>query len=741
MALETWYSAGTVSVENGSTTVTATGAFWGADAIMPGDLFCDPAQPLVPPQRVKEVTGNAELELWAPWPGDDIEDGEYEIRYVGIIERSTAQSRKVLEQLGDVKAWYDVIVEDDDARLALETEGNPLRAKYRVLVRDDGVIWAKKTSAFDDWIGPVEFKGDPGNKGWTPHYALVEDGDRVLFQLAEWVGGEGVAPDGDVGKYLGSDGFVEDIEDAVDIRGFGFKPRGNYSSGTTYAKGDVTQQNGSSWVAKQAATGNAPPTLPTTSNTYWQLLARAGVDGAGTVTTIAEGTGISVDLTDPEAPEISAVPFAGDSGSGGSLGAVPAPAVGDGAKFLRGDGTWAALAFDTSVLALQVAASSAQAVYGSNWVADSFANFNNVDTSGAANADFSTPGVIKPAGGGNDAYTKVLLHFDGADGSTTITDSNAGGSAHTWTANGNAQLDTGASPKFGTASLLCDGTGDYVSTSDSADFTLGSGDFTIEMWFNVLGGSGGRRALCGHSVGAFDPTTSFLLELDASNHVVAYLGNGTALTAVTGTTAITTSGWHHAEFTRSGTTLRLFVDGVQEGGNVTFSGSAVDVAGILSIGAFGNFASFMWNGLIDEFRLSVGIARHTANFTPRSTAYGSVQNMSVAYLAPPSLEIPESMAATIQIKDVDETVAGTDYKVDFRRSVGGDWVEATFGEEFITPAGIKHVKVTETDISGVDSGDIPSLRFRTLTNKNVELHGVHIEFYGAQGGWQSGGSP
>jgi hypothetical protein len=282
MALPTWYSTGTVSVESGSTTVSAEGAFWGDDAIMPGDLFCDPAQPLVPPQRVKEVTGNAELELWAPWPGDDIEGGAYEIRYVGIIERSTAQTRKVLEQLGEVSAYYDVQVD----ALADRDDYDARPTGYRVLVSDIGdgraAIYSKASSVEGDWTDPAYFSGPIGQKAWTPLYALIEDGDRVVFQLTEWVGGEGDAPEDDLGKYLGSGGFVEDIEDAVDIRGFGFAFKGAYDDEADYLKGDVVRDNGSAWITLQPTTGNAPPILPTTSNAHWALLAAKGQDGTGT---------------------------------------------------------------------------------------------------------------------------------------------------------------------------------------------------------------------------------------------------------------------------------------------------------------------------------------------------------------------------------------------------------------------------------------------------------------------------
>src|SRR6185295_1209299 len=46
---------------------------------------------------------------------------------------------------------------------------------------------------------------------------------------------------------------------------------------------------------------------------------------------------------------------------------------------------------------------------------------------------------------------------------------------------GNAQLDT-AQKKWGTASLLLDGTGDRVTTPNHASLLFGSSDFTLETW-------------------------------------------------------------------------------------------------------------------------------------------------------------------------------------------------------------------------------------------------------------------
>lgn len=224
---------------------------------------------------------------------------------------------------------------------------------------------------------------------------------------------------------------------------------------------------------------------------------------------------------------------------------------------------------------------------------------------------------------GNDSFTKILLHLDGTDTSTTIIDSNAGGSAHTWTASGNAQLDT-AQVKFGSTSLLGDGTGDFVSTPDHADFTLGSGDFTVDCWFNNTAASGTNRLLCGQADSALtDSLTSWRISRTSTNEMRGRLCQGGVATIVTSTTQFTNSlntGWHHIAFVRTGNTLKLFVDGVQEGGDVSFTGSVTDSSENVAVGGIGS-SGVEWVGWIDEVRLSVGTARWTANFTPPTRAY------------------------------------------------------------------------------------------------------------------------
>lgn len=223
---------------------------------------------------------------------------------------------------------------------------------------------------------------------------------------------------------------------------------------------------------------------------------------------------------------------------------------------------------------------------------------------------------------GNGAFTKALLHLDGADTSTTITDSNAGGSAHAWTAVGNAQIDT-ALFKFGGSSLLLDGTGDWVTTPDSADFTLGLGDFTIDFWArpNI---DGTFILMCGQldAVGSPNANSAWYVARRADNKIDFVLCQGGGQTVFTTTTTnIVAGSWYHVELSRLGTQIYMFVNGVLEGGGA-YTGPINDSAAVLGVGSGGNFVGTPWNGWIDEFRLSVGIARHTTNFIPLTSAYG-----------------------------------------------------------------------------------------------------------------------
>ena len=204
----------------------------------------------------------------------------------------------------------------------------------------------------------------------------------------------------------------------------------------------------------------------------------------------------------------------------------------------------------------------------------------------------------------------LLLHMNGSNGSTTFTDSS--NAARTVTAYGNAQIST-AQSKFGGASGLFDGSGDYIATPSNTAFAFGTGDFTVETFIrftafssvNVfydsrIGGSSGNGVA---------------LYSSSSGTVSAYSG----ITAYITCSALSTNTWYHIEVSRSSGVMKMFINGTQAGSSATFTSNLSD--GNCVIGKTNEASSNYFNGNLDEFRITKGLARHTSAFTTPTAAF------------------------------------------------------------------------------------------------------------------------
>ncbi|RTL52898.1 MAG: LamG domain-containing protein [Bradyrhizobiaceae bacterium] len=234
--------------------------------------------------------------------------------------------------------------------------------------------------------------------------------------------------------------------------------------------------------------------------------------------------------------------------------------------------------------------------------------------------------VFYPPVPGNDTFTKVLLHMDGSNGGTSFIDSNAGGSAHTWTATGSVVTST-INKKYGNASFYQPtAAGSSLSTPYATEFQNASSDFTVDFWANLDGASLGSPqtiAALGDQNSA-NGQRKFVVVLTNTGIIrgVAPKSGGFSINADSAS-AIPTTGWHHIAYQRSGSTYTAYLDGVA-GTSVTDSGIISAATGPLVIGA--NYFSpssysAQFIGYIDEFRYSVGIARYSGNFTPPAGPY------------------------------------------------------------------------------------------------------------------------
>ena len=212
-------------------------------------------------------------------------------------------------------------------------------------------------------------------------------------------------------------------------------------------------------------------------------------------------------------------------------------------------------------------------------------------------------------------YDILLLHYNGVDGSINFIDEGE----HILTAYGDTQIDT-AQQKFGIASGLFDGSGDYLSSVDSVDWSFGTGDFTIDCWvrFNSLTGT---QAICGQYASNSD---YWYVSKDTSNKLeMQFVAGGSNIGTYTTSSAysFSTATWYHIAFVRNSTTGLIFVNGVSQAlteTNAFGAGNVGNVAAAFEIGRF-NVASYI-DGWMDELRISKGTARWTSSFTVATSA-------------------------------------------------------------------------------------------------------------------------
>ena len=175
-----------------------------------------------------------------------------------------------------------------------------------------------------------------------------------------------------------------------------------------------------------------------------------------------------------------------------------------------------------------------------------------------------------------------------------------------------------------TKSMYFDGSTDYLLAPASSGFAFGTGDFTVELWAYPISPPTNYDA---KFVGThyFSPTDSdrgwgFSYRTDGT--IIFYMLGSTGSGEVfhPSMSALTTNTWHHLAATRSGTDLRIFLNGT-----AILTGTSTyneDLVATLKIGTgwatnlgSGGYSGYKYNGYMYDIRVTKGLARYTANFT------------------------------------------------------------------------------------------------------------------------------
>jgi hypothetical protein len=173
-----------------------------------------------------------------------------------------------------------------------------------------------------------------------------------------------------------------------------------------------------------------------------------------------------------------------------------------------------------------------------------------------------------------------------------------------------AQISTSVF-KYGTGSVRT-GSGNYLSTPIKTQFQL-TGDFTVETWAYVVNNVSAAVLLDCSAGGGIN---GWFLEYSNARGLFFALGSASLAYATTPT--LTT--WTHLAISRQSGTLRLFINGT-----LVASGSAASYATAtlpLLVGAANSYTTtYYFDGYLDDIRITNGVARYTATFTPPTAAF------------------------------------------------------------------------------------------------------------------------
>jgi hypothetical protein len=250
------------------------------------------------------------------------------------------------------------------------------------------------------------------------------------------------------------------------------------------------------------------------------------------------------------------------------------------------------------------------------------------------------PSVIPTQSAITDQYFKyntLLVNGNGANNGTNNTFLDSGPNNFTVTRNGTPTQ--GAMNPFGTNwSGYFNGSTDYFTVAHNAALNLSSGDFTLEAWIypTTITGNTQGNILCKDGV-AGSSYASYILQFNGVGTGTIWFGVGSGngvsyAQVITSNTNVAANTWNHVAATKSGSTLRLFLNGVLVASG-SQTGTIIDGGKPLYVGyQQGQAASSYFAGNISNVRVVKGAAIYTGSFTPSSIPLTSVSGTSLLTL-------------------------------------------------------------------------------------------------------------
>ena len=167
--------------------------------------------------------------------------------------------------------------------------------------------------------------------------------------------------------------------------------------------------------------------------------------------------------------------------------------------------------------------------------------------------------------------------------------------------------------------------GTFLDVAETAGFSFGSSDFTIEAWVYPIG-AGANRRFFSQTINATPITQQCLRQTNGNKFQYFFNEQGNGLINITGSTDLNFNAWNHCAIVRSGATFTLYQNGVSVGSG-SYSGSLPDmISADLAIGISNAGGSNNWAGNISNYRIVKGVAVYTGSYTLPTASFTPTQS-------------------------------------------------------------------------------------------------------------------
>ena len=343
--------------------------------------------------------------------------------------------------------------------------------------------------------------------------------------------------------------------------------------------------------------------------------------------------------------------------------------------------------------------------------------------------------------GGNDSYTKKLLHYN-----NNLTNS-ASGSSLTFSNNSGGTGFNSSTKKFGTHSAFFNGgNGYYANSSNYSDLNLGTGTWTIDFWFQLTGNpQGGNCCYQIFSSSSGNGTNYRMIYNHSSGEGIKFICDGMFSPDnqdMNWGSLATNNTWHHCCIVRnSSNQIKLWKDGVLA--TTVQKTNANMVANSSDRNFFDDDHYDGFRGYVDEYRVSVGVDRTAdsddplyissgTGFTPPTTEYGADNTSATGSFEnnPITASSTNKMGAVITYQDNAGTNAlNTDIILKLSADNGSNYSTATLTALPDFATGIKMAKVNDLSVTaGTQLKYQLNFANQASGSKEARIRGVSLQY-------------